>query len=172
MCNCDTNMYSGRTNSCTFLYTLRFAHCETVSYNSAFSKTVAITYGMHCNRTYSNTIHSLKKVNCNGPKRGNAGRGKTVKDRPLFRWGIWGHWYPRHIPRWLRRLILEAHMYRVYLYVHNCKEDTVGDSAAPWEWGVVSWDSHVMVAGTLGMRARTRCDLMGTHEVRNNFRTV
>ena len=65
-------------------------------------------------------------------QRGIVWGGKTVKDRPRFRWVRGGHWCPRHIPRWLRRLIPGTHMYHEYtwstpLYVHGWAGGTVGD---------------------------------------------
>ena len=49
-------------------------------------------------------------------------------DRPPFQVGEVGSLVPpRHIPRWLRRLILDAHMLYTTLYVCTLGDTTVGD---------------------------------------------
>ena len=76
-------------------------------------------------------------------------------DRPPFQVGEVGSLVPpRHIPRWLHRLILDAHMY--IPHVHWGTPQWVITFSGPLrDRGVVSRDSHVMVAGTSGMGATT-----------------
>ena len=59
--------------------------------------------------------------------KGIVGRRPWRETAPLFRWVRWGHWCPRHIPRWLHRLILDAHMYIPHVYVCTLGDTTVGD---------------------------------------------
>ena len=88
-----------------------------------------------------------------------------MKDRPPFQVGEVGSPVPpRHIPRWLHRLILDAHMYIPHVYVWGTAQWVITFSGPLRDGGVVSRDSHVMVysryvnvmvAGTSGMGSAT-----------------